>query len=244
MFRAHWARYYKPKSAILVLVGAVEEESARQAVTKHFAGLATGEPVPAPGEPGPAQAGAVRERTAHFLQPQAEPQACLAYAAPEPASALYAPFLVLLARFYAAGAQAGGATGRPSVYFPLLEDPSVLGISAAAKQGETAAQAFARLEAFVALTLAPPLRADEAASVRQMFAMFLGTTDLPDFVLARNPYGVALSLARREQLGIDAAQLNRALDVLTEGDLRRAAGEVFAPGRHAGAFITAGNARK
>ncbi|MGO9914583.1 MAG: sigma-70 family RNA polymerase sigma factor [Isosphaeraceae bacterium] len=235
--RAHWARFYKPKSAILVLAGAVEEKPARQAVTKHFARLATGEPVPTPGSPGPAQAGALRERTVPVLQRQEKPQACLAYAAPEPESALYAPFLVLVARFYAASAQPGGAAGRPSVYFPLLEDPAVLAISAAAKPAETAAQAFARLEAFVAQTLAPPLRADERAAVRQTFAPFLGTADLPDFVLARNPYGVALSLARREQLGIDPARLIRAFDDLTENSLRRAAGEVFAPGRHAGAFI-------
>jgi hypothetical protein len=92
----------------------------------------------------------------------------------------------------------------------------------------------------VANALAPPLRDDERAPVRQMFALFLGTAEIPDFALARNPYGVALALARREQLGIDPARLNRAFDALTEPDLRRAANAIFAPSRHAGAFISPG----
>jgi zinc protease len=238
--RAHWKRYYKPKNAILVLAGAVDEAAARQAVTAHFAKLVPGEEVPKPGEPGSPKAGAVRELAVRSLQPQVEPVACLAYAAPKPGSELYAPFLVLVARFWAASAQpgGGGGTGRPSIYFPLLEDPAVLGVSATAKPGETAPQAIVRLESFVADTIAPPLRDDERASARQMFALFLGTAEIPDFALSQNPYGAALSLARREQLGIDTRKLNRAFNTLTERDLRRAAGEIFTPARHAGAFIS------
>jgi zinc protease len=107
-----------------------------------------------------------------------------------------------------------------------------------AKPGETAPRAIARLESFVAETIAPQLRDDERASARQMFALFLGTAEIPDLALAQNPYGAALSLARREQLAIDTLKLNRAFDALTERDLRRAAGEIFTPARHAGAFIS------
>jgi len=238
--RAYWKRFYKPGNAILVLAGAVDPVAARRTVTSRFAELAPGEEVPKPEEPGAAQAGVVRELAVKSLQPQAQPVACLAYAAPEPGSEHYAPLLVLVARLWAAMAQPGGGPAQTSVYFPLLEDPAVLGVSAPAKPGETAPQAFARLEAFVADTVAPQLREDERASARQTFALFLGTVELPDFALARNPYGVALSLARREQLGIDPAQLNRAFDALTERDLRRAAGAIFAPSRHAGAFLSPG----
>jgi zinc protease len=236
----HWKRYYKPKNAILVLAGAVDETAARQAVTAHFANVVPGEELPKPGEPGSPNSGTVRELTVRSLQSQAAPVACLAYAVPEPASALYAPFLVLAARFWAASAQpgGGGATDRPSVYFPLLEDPAVLGVSTTAKLGETAERAVARLESFVAETIAPQLRHDEIGAARQMFALFLGTAEIPDMALAQNPYGAALSLARREQLGIDPLKLNRAFDALTERDLRRAADEIFNPARHAGAFIS------
>ena len=185
---------------------------------------------------------APRELTVPFLQGQTEPQACLAYAVPEPGSDPYAPFLLLVARLWTAMAQAGGdgGPGRASVYFPLLEDPAVLGVSTAAQSRETAAAAFARLEAFVAETTAPRLRDEERATAHQMFGFFLGTAELPDFVLARNPYGLALSLARREQLALDPARLNRALETLTDQDLHRAASEIFAPGRHAGAFLRPG----
>jgi zinc protease len=238
--RSHWKRYYKPKNAILVLAGAVDQGEGRQAVTSHFAKLAPGEEVPKPSEPGSPNAGAVREVTVRSVQTQSEPVACLAYAAPEPGSELYAPFLVLVARFWAATAAPGGGSGsgRPSIYFPLLEDPAVLGASATAQPGETAARAFARLESFVAKTLAPQFRDEESASARQMFALFLGTAEIPDFALAQNPYGAALSLARREQLAIDTPKLNRAFDALTERDVRRAADEIFAPSRHAGAFVS------
>jgi zinc protease len=240
--KTHWARYYKPRNAILVLAGAVDEPSARRAIAAHFAKLAPGAEAPQPGDPGAPRPGTVRELTVPFLQGQAEPQACLAYAVPEPGSDLYAPFLLLVIRLWTAMTQPGrdGGPDRTTVYFPLLEDPAVLGISAAAKPGETAAAALTRLEAFLAETTAPRLRDEERAAARQTLGFFLGTAELPDFALAQNPYGVALSLARREQLGFDPARLNRALDTLTEQDLRRAASEVFAPSRHAGAFLRPG----
>ena len=87
--QARWRRYYKPRNAILVLAGAVDEGTARQAVTAHFARLAPGEEIPRPGEPGKPKTGAVTALTVKSLQPQAEPVACLAYAAPQPGSAPY-----------------------------------------------------------------------------------------------------------------------------------------------------------
>jgi zinc protease len=236
----HWKRYYKPRHAILVLAGAVDEEEARKSVTAHFENLGSGEELPKPGEPDPPKTGAVREVSAKSLQGQPEPVACIAYAAPQPGSELYAPFLVLVARFFAKAAQSGsaGGTAGPSVYFPLLEDPAVIGLTATAKPGENAARAIARLEFFVADTIGQQLGPEERASARQTFALFLGTAEIPDFALAQNPYGVALSLARREQLHLDTLRLNRAFDALTEKDLRRAAGEIFDPARHAGAFVS------
>jgi zinc protease len=234
---SHWRRYYKPSNAILVLAGAVDESTARQAVTANFARLDPGEQAPGPGEPGSSKAGTLSQLTVQTVQPKAESVACLAYAAPQPGSDLYAPFLVLVARFWAESAQPVGTTGRPSFHFPLLEDPAVVAVSVAARPGETSPQAIARVESFVAETLARPIDEGESASARQTFAFFLGTADVPDFALAQNPYGVALALARREQMGIDSLKLGRAFEGLTEKDLHRVSSEVFAPGRHAGAFV-------
>jgi zinc protease len=237
--RAHWKRYYKPRNAILVLAGGVDEAVARQAVTTHFAKLESGDEVPKPGEPGLPKAGIVRKLPVRSLPPQAEPAACIAFAAPAPGSELYAPFLVLVARLWAASARPvrGGEARHPSVYFPVLEDPAVIGVSAKLNPGETGPRAIARLESFVADTITPQFRDDERATARQMFALFLGTAEIPDFALAQNPYGVALAIARREQLRLDTPKLNRAIDALTERDVRRAASEIFAPVRHAAALV-------
>ena len=237
--RDHWTRYYKPANATLIIAGAVDEPAARDTLEAHFAKIEPGQAVPKPGEPGSPNKGAVRELTVQSLQPQTEPVACVAYAAADPASTLYAPFLVLVARFYASAAQPGGGAARPSIYFPVLEDSAVIGTSASAKAGETADRTIARLENFVAETIAPALREADRAAARQVFALPLGTTQIPDFALAQNPYAVAFALGRREQLGIDPVKLARAFDGLTENDLRRAADEIFNPKQHAAAVISA-----
>jgi zinc protease len=238
--REHWSRYYKPRNATLVLAGALDAAAARRAIKEHFAGLAAGEEVPTPPSPGAAKFGTIRELVVTPLQPGAASEVCLAYAAPEPGSDLYAPFLVLVARLWSNSAKFGAGPGRFPIYFPVLEDPAVVGVSATAKAGETAAQAVARLEASVAEVLGPGLREGEPVAAQQAFALLLGTADIPDSLLAQNPYGVALALAQRRQLGIDPAGLKRALGSVTDADLRRAAKEVFAPSRHAGAFLSVG----
>jgi zinc protease len=234
----HWERYYKPRNATLVLAGAVDAKTARDMVTTHFARLPRGEEPPAPAHPGKAKHGALRELAVESLVPDAGAEICLAYAAPKPDGDLYAPYLVLVSRLSAAGAKLGAGPRRFPVYVPLLDDPAVLCVTAPAKKGETAKDAAARLEAFVAETVEPKLRDDEAATARQMFALFLATADMSDTQLARNPYGVAFALGRREQLGIDPPKLKKALEAVTEEDLRRAAKEIFAADRHTGAFLT------
>jgi zinc protease len=241
--QAHWARYYKPRNAILALAGAVDPKAARRAIEAHFAKLAAGEAAPAPPKPGTPKFGEVRELTVNSILPGAgEPVACLAYVAPQPGDELYAPFLVLISRLWAGSAKLGGdpSFGAP-VHFTPMDDPDIVAVSASARRGETAAKALARVEAFVAETVGPKLRDREAAAVGQELGFLLGTTDLPDEMLTQNPYGVAFSLARREQLGIDPAKLGRALEAVTDADLRRAAAEVFGPGRHAGVLVVPEN---
>jgi (2Fe-2S) ferredoxin len=45
-------------------------------------------------------------------------------------------------------------------------------------------------------------------------------------------------LARREQLGLDAAKLDRALAKVTEKDIRRVAKEFFDPGRRVETLVS------
>ena len=234
--QSYWQRYFKPKNAIIALAGAVDPATARQAINAHFARLAPGEQSPAPGDPGQPKYGVVKELTVNSRMPNAQPMACLAYAAPQPGSKSYAPFLVLIGRLWAGAEKLGGDQSSFPVFFTPLDDGAIVAVSSPAKAGENAATALARLETFVRETIEPPLADSELAATQQQIGFFLGTFDLPDEVL-QNVYGVAFSLGRREQLGIDSTALKRALQGVTEDDLRRVASEVFAPERHAGVFV-------
>ncbi len=235
-----WRRYYKPANALVVLAGAVDPAAARKAITEHFAKLPAGEKAPAPPKPDKPRLGTIREIAVKPLAPEFQAQACLAYAAPAPTSDLYAPYLVLVKRLIAQSGKLGAQQGAfPSpIHASLFDDPSLVGISAPAKKGETAAQAEKRLLAFVAETTAPRLDAKEVEAVMAEFGTFFGFTEPADALLAQNPYFVAFTLGRRQQLGIDTAKLKAALTNLRDEDVRRAAKEIFGPDRHAGAFIS------
>ena len=106
-----------------------------------------------------------------------------------------------------------------------------------AKPGENSAGTIKRLEDFVAEAIEPKLGLFERMTARQNFGFMLGLVEASDSILVNNPYGVAFSLGRRDQLGLNSAALRQAWDAITDDQLRRVAKEVFAPERHAGAFI-------
>ena len=234
----HWKRYYKPRNAILVLAGNVDPKAARQAIMDHFGKLPAGEKPPAPAEPGQPKFGTVKEVAVKPIVPQSRPQACLAYAAPMPDSDLYAPFLVLVARLFASAQKQAGGPEQFPVHFAMLDDPGVLSVNFPARRGESPKQACQRLEAFVKAAVEPKLGQGEQDSVLETFGFFLGVADMPDRMLAQNPYGVAFSLGRRHQLGIDSEKLKKSLASVTDEDLRRAVKVIFALDRQAGAFLS------
>jgi len=160
------------------------------------------------------------------------PVACVAYPAPAPNSELYAPFLVIAARFWAGAEKLGDdELGGMPVYFTPVDDGAVLAVRAGVKNGESPPQTLTRLETFVRETLKPPLDGRELAGAREQLGFLLGTAEIPDQLLTQNPYGVCFSLARREQLGLDAGKLDQALAKLTDNDIRRAEQAFFDPGR-------------
>jgi zinc protease len=119
-----------------------------------------------------------------------------------------------------------------------MDDPSKISVSAPLKSGESPEQAVRRLEDFVEETLRKELKEGEAQMVRQMFGFILGMTDVPEAMLAMNPYGVAMVLGRSRQMGLEPAKLKGSLQGLKDEDLRRAAKETFAPDRRGAAVVT------
>jgi zinc protease len=232
VIQAYWQRYYKPRNAILVLAGAIDVKKAGKAVDLHFSRLAPGEKVPVPAEPGTSRYG-VRTLPGDAPGGNGEPTACVAYAAPAPGTALYVPFQVLATRLSLGAEKLGNGSPAFRVYFTPLDDGAVVAVSARVKAGETLQQAIARLQAFVADTIGAPLGAGELEGAQQQLGFFLGTVDIPDEVLG-NVYGVAFTVGRRTQLGMNPVELKRALEAVSDKDLKRVAAEVFAPARSAG----------
>jgi zinc protease len=238
-----WQRYYKPRNAVLVLAGAVDPAAAKQAISTHFGPVATGDPPPKAEEAGKPQWGTVKEVPVKPLPGQEEAMASLGFAAPLPTDERYAALLALVARLQAAAMKLGGGPGRFPIQFMVLDDPHFLAINAPAKADETAQQAVARLQAFVAESIEPKLNDNEKARAKQSFGLFLGITDVPDAFVAQNPYVIAYALGRRHQLAIDSAKLLKAMDALSDQELRRAARDFLSPARSAGVLLRAAKER-
>jgi len=232
----YWRRYYKPKNAILVLAGAFSSAEARKAVRASFSKIPSGEPAPAPAKPDQPKWGELQEITEKPVLDD-DPKICLAYSAPAPTSKLYAPFLVLVGRLWTSAPKLENKPFHNPVRFAPLDDPEVIHVGSSVGKGENAKQAEQRVATFVAEAIKPKFDAKEIGQVKLQLGFFLGFADQPDLILAGNPYGVAFSLGRRHQLGINSNKLKNALEKMTEEELRQAAKEVFAPDRHTTALV-------
>ncbi|MDQ7779015.1 MAG: insulinase family protein [Planctomycetota bacterium] len=235
--QARLKSYYKPANAAIVIAGAIDRTKVDGLLKKHFGGLPAGEPVPAPNEPGPPAFGSVKEITVKPPMPESGAEVCLTFVAPQPKDELYAPFLVLVVRMFGALEAADGSGKAVRVMFTPLDDPAVLTASTAVAAGETPKEAFARIEAFIERILKPRLTGSEPMMVRNSVGWMVGFADLPDSVFAQNAYGLAYSVGRQKQLGVDSAALKKAMESMNDGLLDRAKKEVFGPDRRAGACV-------
>ncbi len=236
--QARCQRYYKPKNATLVLAGAIDSKTVRNHIADHFGKLPPGEPIPDAASPGPPKFGGVQTVRVRSEVPDAKSMACLGYLPPQPDSDLYAPFLVLITRLWEAGSGLGASdpdgaksttrlstTGESSPYRPRPRRP---------KSPKRLLRGSMR-----SWPRQPGRNSDQLSSSRraQQVGFLLGISDIPDNLLGQNLYGVAFSLGRREQLGIDPAALGRAWDAVSNDAMRRAAAEVFAPAKAVRVFV-------
>jgi len=228
-----WRRYYKPANALLVLAGGFEPVGARSAITEKFSDILSGESVPSPYPSGEPKLGGTEEIHVRSRQRDATPQVCLAYSAPSPGDDNYAPFLILVARLWLNASKLGLQPNEFPVKYAPLDNPEVIALVVPITGDETAAKTIERLRGLVAETVEPKLSRRDIVETKAAFGFLLGLADMPDQVLAQNPYGIAFGLGRCAQLGINPAELAQAIDSLTENDLGRAVREIFAPERSA-----------
>jgi zinc protease len=241
--RQHWQRYYKPANALLVLTGALPADAAG-IVEREFGALPAGETLPAAPTARPGRPDGLKRYPVQPTLPRAGSEACLMFAAPPPGTASYAPFLVLARRLQARGAQLAGE-GReaavrfpPPAYYAVLDDPAVISASASLAPGETPEAAIQRLTAWVDEVVREPFRREELDALKAELGPLLGLTEVPDSLWAQNPYLLAFSLGRREQLRLDPRKLRAELEAVTPAQVRQCARTVFAPPHRAAVVVT------
>jgi zinc protease len=231
----HWQRYYKPTNATLVVAGGFDVSPVKTQITQWFASLPRGEKIPEPADPGKSKFGEVPLIESLPILRSATSTAAVAYLAPSPQDRRYPAYLTLVARLYESDGPLAKLFGSGvQVVAPVLDDPAVVVLTTAVKGGETAEDAIARLDAHVGKAVAGGARPGEAARVRQAFGALLR----PDTTSAFRPnvYGVAFAAGRTRQLGLDDP-LGKALDDVTDDDLRQVAAELFGPTRRGAAFV-------
>lgn len=235
--KERWERYYKPSNATLILAGDVDPGEVKEMIRGSFGPILPGDPAPKRHRSGKPLAGKTDVVPVKAIQPEMPSYACIAARPPPPTSDLYAPYLIFVGRMFQANQGAPPpkppSPEMPRGYAPLLDDPNKVFISAALLEGESPSDARKRLEEFLAGVIEPKLQTGDVDRVKGTLGFLLWPDAFPELILAQNLCGVAFSLGRRAQLGIDSEALGKALEGVTEADLRRAAKEVFGEDRRA-----------
>lgn len=229
-----WSKYYKPSNATLVLAGAFEPKDAQMHIEKYFGTIPSGDRhghLNKIGSVKPAKIDAIRVGS---NTPALTRYGCIAFAAPQPGSEHYAASLVIINRMWMAAA---GAGAKPQVVFNVLDDPSLIAVSGPLHNGEANETAIRRLRGFVDSAIRAEFQPLEARTTRNNFGFMLGLNDCSDAMIKQNLYGVAFSLGRRAQLGLDSAILLKNLETLTGQDLAAAADDVFGADRQVAVVV-------
>ena len=230
-------RFCTPANAILVLAGGLEVAAARKKVEEHFAAIPSGEKAP-PAQTVPAALpGATETVHARPLQPGMPAFAAVSLRAPLPNDAGYPAFLVLAQRLTASSGKLSAHQGHFPVNYALLDDPEALTLSVPLQSGESPEKAVERMNAFIDEGVGRPFARGEIQGVKNTYGFFLGLLDLPDAMAAKQPYGLAFSIGRRLQLGLDGAQLSKALDKLTPEGVQETAKKYFGAERRAAVAV-------
>jgi hypothetical protein len=121
--------------------------------------------------------------------------------------------------------------------FNVLDDPTLIAVSARAGPHETPEQAVAGLRSFVEQATTASLQPFEKLATKNNFGIFLGLVDFPDMMFKQNLYGVAFSIGRREQLRLDSTALSKKLDGLTDEAIKAARQAIFGPEQQAAVVV-------
>ncbi len=233
---AHVTKHYRAGNALLSLAGPFDEAPTRALVQQLFADLPHGEPpalLVAPVAVAPPGLDVLRRP----LPPGESARATLAFAAPDPSSPDYAPFVTLLARLF--DAQAPFKVFPPPLYFAPLDEPGAAYVSTALEPDESPEAAVARLQARVTAAVSAPSSPADAARVLNTYGLLLGVRAASTTQQAQNPYLAAMGPAVRHVLGLDPERLRRELGQVGSLPLGKIAARLFDPLKAGAAVVTA-----
>ncbi len=231
--QAWHGKHYKPANARLVLLGPFEAEQGEALVAQHFGPIAKGEAV-TPRAAGPTPEAPLQEagRRGGWV--------AKAWRAPACDGQDYAPFLILARRLMMRAMRRGATADEPMPQFAPLDRPEVLTITTRILPDESSAEAAARIDAWLDDLSGEPLGTREGRVTARDFGWLLGTTEIPQANVARNPYPVAFGIARRAQLGLDPEVLAAALASVDRAAFDALKKRVFGEGRGATAAVVHG----
>jgi zinc protease len=229
-----WRDLYGPQNAILVLAGDFDVAATRKAVEQHFGKLAAGKKAPTPADPGKPALGKAEEVGVKAFK-DAEPALCIGFAAPPPASDQYPAFLVAygLLRLHCGKLHASNSF---PLWFEPLDDGVLIRITVYPGKGESAKDVLTLWAAVVKAAAEGDVEAGRKRLELDL-ARLLDLKDIPEASWQYGLYGLAFSLGRRHQLGIDSGKLRKAVAAVTADDVRRVLREVFAEDKAAAVLV-------
>lgn len=223
-----WQDYYRPNNALLVLSGQFDVVKVRELVRQHFGPISSGMAPPTKPIQPEAKTGTAAHVRVEPVMRNATGVVSIGYAAPHPGDRDHAPFLLVVSRLWAQSRGGPPSQVQPMVFYAPLDDPTTIVLQAPLPDANDADSVLAQLDRRLQAALTPKLGPHERLlAVNSM--MLLGAADEPDSAWTQNLYGLAFSVGRRHQLGIDGKELRAALQRVSEADMQRLAASVFAP---------------
>jgi hypothetical protein len=224
-------RYYKPQNARVIVAGSFDPEDAQEWIEASFEELSAGEALPDRTELLPAPLG---EPSFTFPPPDfgewPQSMASVAFPAPAPDSEHYPAFLLWVSKFYELAfpkMQASRGQEQP-FYYAVLDDPTVAYLNVQSSEDLSDEELIDRLQEQLDQCAA----ANMEGLVKGMFfqaqlAPALGLAEIPEQIVAANPYFGAFTLGRAQQMGLHGIDLQASLDAMTAEKLRACFDDCF-----------------
>jgi zinc protease len=234
--RERTSTFYKPANALIVISGAVNPGTTKKRIEELFSKIEGGKPVEAKTvAPSPIhETLQVKEITPSI--PQAEPYVALSFRAPSPADRLFPAFLVIVHRLQAnTGKLKPSPNIFPVIYAPF-DRPEVINLNLPVVDQETPEAVLVQLRSYVDEMRTAKLDKEDLKATRQFFNFTFCRESCPDGILMRDPYGVAFTMGREKQLGINGDSIMQQITAVTQEELVEA-GKYFAPEKSAAVIV-------